>query len=235
MRLNSLLGALRAPRTSTSSAPHIRPFTTTLVVGRGLAPRQRPVLEAFCKYLEGRDLSGFSHRSAVFMDFMQQASPEIQKLGVYVRAPSDLFYLYADELSVRCPDFWNMRRTPVTRQQPKRKNVAHPQLQVDRDILKAYLAFLRAFDWRRPVSRAILRLEFTQSLPPGPMLTRVKGAVSFWKNFERIHCHVLESVPQWAHLHNTRSLHIVDMQGIVRRLGPAEQKKLGGERIHEGA
>ncbi|GMK56505.1 hypothetical protein CspeluHIS016_0303450 [Cutaneotrichosporon spelunceum] len=224
--LRALPQALCITRPSATAKP--RGFSSTVAVGRGVHPRQLPVLEAFCEYLEGRDLSGFSHRSAVFRDFMENAPPKIQELGVYVRAPSDLFYLYSSQLSLRFPEFWNMRKTPLTRLQPKRKGAVQAHLPIDMEILRAYLTFLRTFDWRRPVNRAVLRQEFTQSIPPGPMLTRIREAVSFWKNFERVHSTELAAVPEWSHLYNLRALHIVNRKGVVRKLTLAEQKLVGG-------
>ncbi|BEI81096.1 hypothetical protein CcaverHIS002_0202560 [Cutaneotrichosporon cavernicola] len=101
-------------------------------------------------------------------------------------------------------------------------------LPIDMEILHAYLTFLRNFNWDRPVNRAVLRQEFTQSIAPGSMLTRIKEAVSFWKNFERVHASELASVPQWAHLYNLRALHIVNASGTVRKLTRAEQREVGG-------
>ncbi|BEI96672.1 hypothetical protein CcaverHIS631_0202610 [Cutaneotrichosporon cavernicola] len=229
------------PHPPIAHRPHpttTRAFSSTCARGKGIEPRQLPVLNAFCDYLEGRDLSGFSHRTAVFRDFMDTAPPDIKDLSVYVRAPSDLFYLYRSQLSTRFPDFWNMRKTPLTRLQPKRKGMRSGHLPIDMEILHAYLTFLRNFNWDRPVNRAVLRQEFTQSIAPGSMvrgctnslkqLTRIKEAVSFWKNFERVHASELASVPQWAHLYNLRALHIVNASGTVRKLTRAEQREVGG-------
>ncbi|BEJ11798.1 hypothetical protein CspHIS471_0202580 [Cutaneotrichosporon sp. HIS471] len=174
MRILTPLAALRIAHPSIAHStiiapPSTRAFSSTPARGKGIEPRQLPVLNAFCDYLEGRDLSGFSHRTAVFRDFMETAPPDIKDLSVYVRAPSDLFYLYKSQLSTRFPDFWNMRQTPLTRLQPKRKGMLSGHLPIDMEILRAYLTFLRNFNWDRPVNRAVLRQEFTQSIAPGSM------------------------------------------------------------------
>ncbi|BEI81097.1 hypothetical protein CcaverHIS002_0202570 [Cutaneotrichosporon cavernicola] len=70
------------PHPPIAHRPHpttTRAFSSTCARGKGIEPRQLPVLNAFCDYLEGRDLSGFSHRTAVFRDFMDTAPPPISK------------------------------------------------------------------------------------------------------------------------------------------------------------
>lgn len=161
-------------------------FSTTQPLQR-LRDRQLPVFQAFCKYLSAHDVSQATHRAAVWKAFKETAPPAVVSVGpisiltfsladsspaysptdaqsdhfIYIRDHSDIIYRYRDQLERHFPQFMALRSYPPTTSMRGRKRLnPRPEDSIHDKIYEAFRQFLRAYDWRKPVRRGGLFLEF---------------------------------------------------------------------------